>query len=91
MSRVFESDAQFGLGTQAVHAGQRPDPSTGAIMTPVYQTSTYAQDGLGLHKGYEYARGKNPTREALERNVATLEGGRTDLPSRVAWAAWTPS
>jgi cystathionine beta-lyase/cystathionine gamma-synthase len=75
MARVYDDDAAFALGTKAVHAGQRPDPSTGAIMTPVYQTSTYAQDGLGRHKGYEYARGKNPTREALERNVATLEGG----------------
>jgi cystathionine beta-lyase/cystathionine gamma-synthase len=75
MSRIFEEDAPFGLGTRAVHAGQRPDPTTGAIMTPLYQTSTYAQDGIGRNKGYEYARGKNPTREALERNVATLEGG----------------
>jgi cystathionine beta-lyase/cystathionine gamma-synthase len=75
MSRVFEEDARFALGTRAVHAGQQPDPSTGAIMTPIYQTSTYAQEGLGRNKGYEYARGKNPTREALERNVAALEGG----------------
>jgi cystathionine gamma-lyase len=75
MSRVFEDDLRFTFGTRAVHAGQRPDPVTGAIMTPVYQTSTYAQDGLGKNKGYEYARGQNPTREALERNVASLEGG----------------
>lgn len=75
MARVFDNDATFALGTKAVHAGQRPDPSTGAIMTPVYQTSTFAQEGLGRHKGYEYARGTNPTREALERNVAALEGG----------------
>ena len=76
MSRIFDEDLRAGFGTRAVHAGQRPDPSTGAIMTPIFQTSTYAQDGLGLNKGYEYARGKNPTREALERNIASLEGGR---------------
>jgi cystathionine gamma-lyase len=75
MTRVFEEDLNDGFGTRAVHAWQRPDPVTGAIMTPVYQTSTYAQDALGQNKGYEYARGKNPTREALERNVAALEGG----------------
>ncbi|CAN5197284.1 cystathionine gamma-synthase [soil metagenome] len=61
--------------TLAVHAGQRPDPTTGAIMTPVYQTSTYVQPELGRHLGYEYARTQNPTREALEGNVAALEGG----------------
>jgi cystathionine gamma-lyase len=75
MSRVFEDDLRLTFGTRAVHAGQRPDPLTGAVMTPVYLTSTYAQEGVGRHKGYEYARGKNPTREALERNVAALEGG----------------
>ncbi|MGQ0643230.1 MAG: trans-sulfuration enzyme family protein [Gemmatimonadaceae bacterium] len=75
MTRVFEEDLTAALATRAVHAGQRPDPATGAIMTPVFLTSTYAQDGLGQNKGYEYARGKNPTREALERNVAALEGG----------------
>jgi cystathionine beta-lyase/cystathionine gamma-synthase len=76
MSTIFDDDTPFGLGTRAVHAGQRPDPTTGAIMTPLYQTSTYAQEGIGRNRGYEYARGKNPTREALERNVASLEGGR---------------
>jgi len=76
MTRVFEDDLAAGFGTRAIHAGQRPEPYAGAIMTPVYLTSTYVQDGLGQNKGYEYARGKNPTREALERNVATLEGGR---------------
>ena len=75
MTKVFESDRSAGFGTQAIHAGQRPEPLAGAIMTPVYLTSTYVQDALGENKGYEYARGKNPTREALERNVATLEGG----------------
>ena len=76
MTRVFDDDLSAGFGTRAIHAGQRPDPSSGAIMTPVYLTSTYVQDGLGQNRGYEYARGKNPTREALERNVAALEGGR---------------
>jgi len=76
MSRVFDEDLAAGMGTRAVHAGQRPDPMSGAIMTPIYQTSTYVQDGLGRNRGYEYARGKNPTREALERNVASLEGGK---------------
>jgi cystathionine beta-lyase/cystathionine gamma-synthase len=76
MTRVFDDDLAAGFGTRAIHAGQRPEPYAGAIMTPVYLTSTYVQDALGQNKGYEYARGKNPTREALERNVATLEGGR---------------
>jgi cystathionine gamma-lyase len=76
MTRVFDDDLDAGFATRAIHAGQRPEPLAGAIMTPVYLTSTYVQDGLGENKGYEYARGKNPTREALERNVAALEGGR---------------
>ena len=76
MTRVFDEDLAQGFGTRAVHAGQRPEPLAGAIMTPVYLTSTYVQEELGKNKGYEYARGKNPTREALERNVAALEGGR---------------
>jgi len=76
MTRVFDDDLTSRFGTRAIHAGQRPDPLSGAIMPPVYLTSTYVQDGMGRHKGYEYARGKNPTREALERNVAALEGGQ---------------
>ncbi len=76
MTRVFDEDLNARFATRTIHAGQRPDPTTGAIMPPIYQTSTYVQDALGVHKGYEYARGKNPTREALERNVAALEGGR---------------
>jgi cystathionine beta-lyase/cystathionine gamma-synthase len=68
---------EAGFGTLAVHAGQSPDPTTGAIMQPVYQTSTYVQEGLGRPRGgYEYARVQNPTREALEGNVAALEGAR---------------
>lgn len=76
MTRTFDDDLEPGFGTRAIHAGQRPEPLSGAIMTPVYLTSTYVQDELGRHKGYEYARGKNPTREALERNVAALEGAK---------------
>jgi len=62
--------------TVCIHAGQTPDPSTGAIITPIYQTSTYVQDALGVHKGYEYGRTHNPTRAALEGNIAAIEGGR---------------
>jgi len=62
-----------GFGTRAIHAGQAPDPNTGAIMTPIYQTSTYVQDGPADHKGYVYARGDNPTRKALEACLASLE------------------
>jgi cystathionine gamma-lyase len=68
-----------GFSTLAVHAGQEPDPTTGAVMTPIYQTSTYAQEALGKHKGYEYARTHNRTRAALEGNLAALEGGRHGL------------
>ncbi|MCG3133530.1 MAG: Cystathionine beta-lyase [Planctomycetes bacterium] len=68
-----------GFGTKAVHAGQEPDPTTGAIMTPVYMTSTYVQESPGVHKGYEYSRTHNPTRTALEKNLAALEGGKHGL------------
>ena len=64
------------FSTKAIHAGQEPDPATGAVSVPIYQTSTYAQEGLGKHKGFEYARTQNPTRMALEQNLAALEGGR---------------
>ena len=64
------------FSTICIHAGQVPDPSTGAIITPIYQTSTYVQDALGKHKGYEYARTQNPTRAALEANVAAMEKGK---------------
>lgn len=64
------------IETKAIHAGVEPDPSTGAIMTPIYQTSTYVQAAPGDHKGYEYARTQNPTRDALQRNLAALESGR---------------
>ncbi len=64
------------FGTKAIHAGVQPDPATGAIMTPIYQTSTYVQDGIGNHKGYEYSRTLNPTRDALEKNIAAIENGK---------------
>lgn len=64
------------FGTKAIHAGADPDPSTGAIMTPIFQTSTYVQESPGTNKGYGYARGKNPTREALQKNIAALENGK---------------
>ncbi len=63
------------FGTKAIHAGIEPDEETGAIMTPIYQTSTYVQDGIGKHKGYEYARTQNPTRSVLEKNLAAIENG----------------
>ncbi len=69
------SDEKLRFDTLAIHAGQKPDPTTGAIMTPVYLTSTYVQDGPGVHKGYEYSRTQNPTRHALQDCLAALEGG----------------
>jgi cystathionine beta-lyase/cystathionine gamma-synthase len=65
----------MGFRTDAIHAGQEPDPTTGAVTIPIYQTSTYVQEGIGKHKGFEYARTQNPTRMALEKNVAVLERG----------------
>ena len=64
------------FATKAIHAGVHPDPATGAIMTPIYQTSTYVQDGVGNHTGYEYSRTQNPTRHALEKNIAAIENGK---------------
>lgn len=66
----------MGFSTVAIHAGNEPDSATGAVSVPIYQTSTYAQDGLGKHKGFEYARTQNPTRSALETNIAALEGAK---------------
>src|SRR6266568_1858004 len=63
------------FGTRAIHAGQQPDPTTGAIMTPIYATSTYVQQSPGVHKGFEYSRSQNPTRFAYEKCVAALESG----------------
>src|SRR5512144_542121 len=65
----------MGFKTDAIHAGQEPDPTTGAVTIPIYQTSTYVQEALGKHKGFEYARTQNPTRAALEENLRVLEGG----------------
>jgi cystathionine beta-lyase/cystathionine gamma-synthase len=75
MTRILPHDHDHQFATRSVHAGQIVEPLSGAVMTPIYQTSTYVQSALGKHKGYEYARTQNPTREALERNVASLEGG----------------
>src|SRR5579883_846908 len=73
---MAKTHKNLGMGTRAIHAGQSPDPSTGAIMTPIYATSTYVQSSPGVHKGYEYSRTQNPTRMAYERCVADLEGGK---------------
>ena len=67
------------IGTKLIHAGVEPDPSTGAIMTPIYQTSTYVQEARGKNKGYEYARSQNPTRKALEDALAIIENGKYGL------------
>jgi cystathionine gamma-lyase len=75
------------FNTLAVHAGVEPDPSTGAIMTPIFQTSTYVQDAPGEHKGYEYARTQNPTRQALQESIAALEGGKHGLAFSSGMAA----
>ncbi|MCW2615248.1 MAG: Cystathionine gamma-lyase [Frankiales bacterium] len=69
----------YGFETRAIHAGQDPDPTTGAVVVPIYQTSTYVQSEVGVHRGYEYSRSGNPTRTALETCLAALEGGRTGL------------
>ncbi len=68
-------NSRLGFATRAIHAGQQPDPVTGAIMTPIYASSTYVQQSPGVHKGYEYSRSHNPTRKALEDCVADLENG----------------
>src|ERR1700754_2252181 len=67
------------IATKFIHAGAEPDPSTGAIMTPIYQTSTYVQSAPGVHKGFEYARSQNPTRKALEEALAVIENGKFGL------------
>ena len=76
-----------GFSTRAIHAGQPPDPATGAVTVPIYQTSTFAQDGIGRHRGYEYARTGNPTRAALEQCIAALEGGKHGLAFASGMAA----
>src|ERR1700694_4736265 len=76
----MKNNRQPGFATRAIHDGQEPDPLTGAVTVPIYPTSTYVQQGIGEHKGYEYSRVSNPTRTRLEENLAALEGG---LASRV--------
>src|SRR5262245_14223878 len=77
---MSKNSKQSGFATRAIHAGQEPDLETGAVVVPIYATSTYVQEELGKHKGYEYARVSNPTRTRLEENLAALEGG---MASRV--------
>src|SRR6185369_4092712 len=81
----LNDDARF--STICIHAGQEPDPTTGAIITPIYQTSTYVQEGLGQHKGFEYGRTQNPTRMAVEANVAAIERGRAGFAFASGMAA----
>jgi cystathionine gamma-lyase len=83
------SEKEFGFETRAIHAGQEPDPTTGAIMTPVYLTSTYVQESPGRHKGYEYSRSHNPTRKAYEDCLANLEGGKHGFAFASGCAATT--
>jgi cystathionine beta-lyase/cystathionine gamma-synthase len=80
---------QYGFATRAIHAGQEPDAATGAVAVPIYQTSTFAQEEVGVHKGYDYARSGNPTRTALETALASLEGGRHGLAFASGLAAET--
>src|SRR5256886_13009467 len=74
--RASEASDNMGFSTDCIHAGQEPEPQTGAVAVPIFQTSTYVQPELGRHKGYEYARTKNPTRDALEASLAALERGK---------------
>src|SRR3984893_19079921 len=75
------------FATRVIHGGQRPDPLTGAIMPPIYATSTYVQSSPGVHQGYEYSRTRNPTRDALQAAVASLEGGAAGLACAAGMAA----
>ncbi|MGH3951124.1 MAG: PLP-dependent transferase, partial [Pseudonocardiaceae bacterium] len=86
---MVHDTAKLGFATRAIHAGQQPDPRTGAVIVPIYQTSTYAQDGVGgLREGdYEYSRTANPTRTASEQALAALEGGRHGLAFASGMAA----
>src|SRR5438270_6589324 len=80
---------RHGFSTRAIHDGQPPDPATGAVITPIYATSTYTQEAPGRHKGYEYSRSGNPTRTALETCLASLEGGERGLAFASGLAATT--
>src|ERR1700704_3395026 len=86
-SWIVKLTSRARFSTICLHAGQEPDPSTGAIITPIYQTSTYVQEALGKHKGFEYARTQNPTRMALERNIAAIEGGKAGFAFASGMAA----
>src|SRR5256885_6572555 len=86
-SGIVKLTSRARFSTICLHAGQEPDPSTGAIITPIYQTSTYVQEALGRHKGYEYGRTQNPTRMALERNVAAIESGKAGFAFASGMAA----
>ncbi len=89
MSNNKPNASSFQFNTRAIHAGQEPDPSTGAIMTPIFQTSTYVQSSPGVHQGYEYSRSQNPTRQALEDCIASLEGAAHGLAFGSGCAATT--
>jgi cystathionine beta-lyase/cystathionine gamma-synthase len=82
-------EPKLGFSTRAIHAGQEPDPATGAVVVPIYQTSTFAQERVGKHKGFEYSRTANPTRSALETCIAALDGGRSGLAFASGMAAET--
>jgi cystathionine gamma-synthase len=86
---MSDQHTNYGFATRAIHAGQEPDPGTGAVAVPIYQTSTFAQESVGVHKGYEYARSGNPTRAALETALASLDGGRHALAFASGLAAET--
>lgn len=89
MSKQQADGHSYGFETRAIHAGQPPDPSTGSVIVPIYQTSTYVQEGVGITKGYEYSRTGNPTRAALEECIASLEGGKHGLAFASGMAAIT--
>src|SRR6266496_3425851 len=84
---IVNRSSRARFSTICLHAGQEPDPTTGAIITPIYQTSTYVQEALGKHKGYEYARTQNPTRMAVERNIAAIESGKAGFAFASGMAA----
>src|SRR3954453_1439960 len=86
-SFIVKLTSRARFSTVCIHAGQEPDPTTGAIITPIYQTSTYVQEELGRHKGFEYARTQNPTRAALEANIAAIEGGKAGFAFASGMAA----
>src|SRR5437016_9023540 len=86
-TRLVKLTARARFSTVCLHAGQEPDPATGAVITPIYQTSTYVQEALGKHKGFEYARTQNPTRMALDRSLAAMESGKAGFAFASGMAA----